>query len=870
MKQCNDSWMWRLLQSAALLAVLVALLGMRIDVVRADSCPTTLLISEYVEGSGNNKAIEVYNGTGAEIDLAGYRLTLYTNGNTTPQSTYDFSGTLADGATFVVANSSADSEISAVADDTSGVAFFNGNDALVLTYNSTVIDSIGDVGNNAAWGAEVTLVRKSSVIVGDTVENDDFTTADWDSYAQNTFTYLGSHTMDACGSGGANNLSITKVAAPTVNVDINDLVTYTVVISNSSTLSDTHALFTDTLPTEVDFAYWVTQPSGTNLANDELTWQGNVTNSHKITFTFAVTNLVKGIPVENTAEFSATSTGSASASYVAALACDMSTATTCIHLIQGDNDNSNMQGDSVTVEGIVVGVFPDLDGFFVQEEDSDTDDSPATSEGIFVYLDTASITVNVGDKVQVTGTVNEYYNNTQLSNATVTAAGTDTVPTPTALTLPFASSEYAERWEGMLIRNTQPLSVTEIYLLGRYGQVLLSAGRLMQGTQAALPGAAALAIEAENALNEIILDDGDTTQNPATIIHPSPELSADHTLRGGDTITNILGVVNYANNAYRIQPTNTPTYIPSNPRPTTLQTTGDLTIASFNVLNYFDTFSGCTGGVGGSTMSCRGAEDAIEFTRQRDKIIAAMVAIDADIFGLMEIENDGYANGNSAIDDLVDGLNAVAGAGTYAYNDVDAATGDTNALGTDAIKVDMIYKPATVNLVGTTVALDYGDSKNRVSLIQSFQDNASGEIFTVIVNHFKSKGSSCDSIGDPDTGDGQGNCNLTRTYAATTLSDTLATDPTGVNDPDYLIIGDLNSYGKEDPITSLEAAGYTDMVEHFGGLYGYVFSGRWGTLDYALASSSLITQINRTEACSESVFRAKYRSRGAQRCLYYI
>ena len=88
---------------------------------------------------------------------------------------------------------------------------------------------------------------------------------------------------------------------------------------------------------------------------------------------------------------------------------------------------------------------------------------------------------------------------------------------------------------------------------------------------------------------------------------------------------------------------------------------------------------------------------------------------------------------------------------------------------------------------------------------------------TVAVNHFKSKGSDCDELGDPDTGDGQGNCNGTRTQAAAALADFLASDPTGSGDPDVLIIGDLNAYDEEDPIDTLKAAGYTDLNEVFGG-----------------------------------------------------
>ncbi len=178
--------------------------------------------------------------------------------------------------------------------------------------------------------------------------------------------------------------------------------------------------------------------------------------------------------------------------------------------------------------------------------------------------------------------------------------------------------------------------------------------------------------------------------------------------------------------------------------------------------------------------------DATEFTRQRDKIVAAMVAIDADVFGLMEIENH---PGDVPAADLVAGLNAAAGAGTYDYL-------ETGAIGTDAIRQAVIYKPATVTPVGAYAVLDstvdprFNDEKNRPVLAQTFIDDTTGGIFTVAVNHLKSKGSDCDDIGDPDIGDGAGNCNLTRLAAAEALVDWLATDPTGSGDEDFMIIGD--------------------------------------------------------------------------------
>jgi endonuclease/exonuclease/phosphatase family metal-dependent hydrolase len=269
---------------------------------------------------------------------------------------------------------------------------------------------------------------------------------------------------------------------------------------------------------------------------------------------------------------------------------------------------------------------------------------------------------------------------------------------------------------------------------------------------------------------------------------------------------------------------------------------GNLKVASFNVLNYFttiDTGAPICGPL--QNQECRGADTPEELARQRAKIVAALSAINADVVGLIEIEN--YP-GNVPTADLVNGLNDMLGAGTYDFI-------VTGAIGTDAIRQALIYKPATVTPLGAFAILDasvdarFLDDYNRPALAQSFQDNATGGIFTVAVNHLKSKGSDCNDLGDPDLGDGAGNCNLTRLAAALALADWLATDPTGSGDADALIIGDLNSYDKEDPIDALLAAGYTDLLGYLQGeyAYSYVFDGQIGYLDYALANTALVDQV---------------------------
>jgi predicted extracellular nuclease len=544
---------------------------------------------------------------------------------------------------------------------------------------------------------------------------------------------------------------------------------------------------------------------------------------------------------------------------------------TPIYQIQGSGLSAAITG-SVTTRGVVVGDYegpsPALRGFYIQDPTGDGDAN--TSDGIFVFNGNND-SVSLGDVVRVVGTAAEFQDQTQISATTITKCGTGTV-TPVDVTLPFASPTEAERYEGMLVRLPQTLYVTEHFQLGRFGQVVLSSGgRLKQPTNVTTPGAAANALQAQNNLNRIILDDALQNQNPDPILfgRNGQPLSASNTLRGGDTATGIVGVMTYtwagnaaSGNAYRVRPIGAlngyVNFVAANPRPTTAPDVGGtLRVVGFNLLNFFNTFDGlpdtvdnCTNGVGGPPTDCRGADTLAEFNRQWPKTVAAILAMNPDVLGFNEMENDGYGP-DSAIAFLVNKLNEATAPGTYAFIDADAATGQVNALGTDAIKVGLIYKPARVTPVGQTAALNTpafvngGDSapRNRASLAQAFQQNDNGAIFIVNVNHLKSKGSACDL---PDQGDGQGNCNVVRTNAAQQLAAWLATNPTGIADPDILLIGDYNSYAKEDPITALKNAGYINLIENRLGddAYSYVFDGQWGYLDHALASPSLNAQVS--------------------------
>ncbi len=703
----------------------------------AAAAPTELFFSEYVEGSSFNKAVEVYNGTGAAVDLAtgGYAVDIYFNGSASLGSKIALDGTVAAQDVFVLADNDAAAPVLGVADQTSTASFFNGDDAVVLRKGTTVLDVIGQIGFDPgnAWGTaptstqNSTLQRKESVTQGDRDGSDAFDpAAEWNGFPSDTFTGLGSYG----GDGGA---------------------------------------------------------AGT---------------------------------------------------------CEAAPVVTLISAVQGATDTTPCAGQTVSVEGVVVGDFegpsPALRGFYVEEEESDWDDNAATSEGIFVFNGNSD-SVSAGQRVRVTGSVSEFGEQTQLSARSVDVLDAGPVSVPeTSVTLPVTRLDDLEAFEGMLVRFPQSLVISEYFNYDRFGEVVLanppgSLSRPYTPTSYAEPGAEAQVVAELNARSRITLDDGLSAQNPDVTRHPNgAPFSLTNRFRGGDTLTDTVGVLDYRFGLYRVQPTRAAVYTSVNPRTAAPEAVGgSFKVASFNVLNYFTTFGG---------PNDRGADDQTEFERQQAKIVAALKAIDADVFGLIEIQN----NGDTALQSLVDALNAEVGAGTYSFV-------PTETIGTDAIKVALLYKPAAVTPVGDFALLDssvdprFIDTKNRPALVQTF-DDVDGGRFTVAVNHFKSKGSSCDDVGDPNTGDGQGNCNRTRTQAAAALVDFLATDPTGSGDPDFLIVGDLNSYDEEDPIDTLKAAGYTDLNEAFGGefAYSYAFDGQFGYLDYALSSPILTAQVTGT------------------------
>ncbi len=308
-----------------------------------------LLLSEYVEGSSNNKALEIFNGTGAAIDLnvGGYNVQMFFNGNSSAGLTVNLTGVVANGDVFVLAQSAADPAILAAADQTSAASWFNGDDAIVLRKGTTVIDSLGQVGSDPGteWGsgltstADNTLRRKADFCTGDTVTSDAFDPAtQWDGFATNTFAGLGAH---SCAG---------------------------------------------------------TPPPPPPPVQEKEIWQ-----------------------------------------------------------IQGAGLASPFAGQTVkTLDNVVTGVASN--GFFIQTPEARVDADAETSNGIFVFT-SSTPAVQVGDQVDVTGSVSEFFNFTEIDGPTVTVDSTGNA-LPAAVLLdadtpspnqPQPATEM-ERYEGMIVR----------------------------------------------------------------------------------------------------------------------------------------------------------------------------------------------------------------------------------------------------------------------------------------------------------------------------------------------------------------------------------------------------------------------------------
>lgn len=548
--------------------------------------------------------------------------------------------------------------------------------------------------------------------------------------------------------------------------------------------------------------------------------------------------------------------------------------------VQGTGTASPLVGTTVTTRGKVTAAFPTggFAGYYIQTPGTGGDLTPANhtaSDAIFVYSPSTVAGVKIGDYVEITGAVTEFFGMTQMTVADAASLKNLTEAAPevkaTNFALPAAET-FRESLEGMLLAPQGPVTVTDNYALNQYGEIGLSGGTttLVQPTAVAPYGSAEYtATVAENSARGIKLDDGATTnflKDATTKAQVLPYLTATDPVRVGSPVTFKTNVVlSYANNAWKFQPltqlteANTTTVQPAGFGATRVDAPaavgGNLKMASFNVLNYFpttgDQLTGCTyytDRAGNpitvrSGCDARGAANAENLKRQQDKTVAAITASGADVVSLMEIENSAQfgKNRDDALAKLVAALN-VATPGIWDY--VRTPTNAPALADEDMIRTAFIFKKGVAEPLGEsvihndTVAFAYA----RKPLAQVFKPvgAADDKKFIAIANHFKSKGSPPPN--DPtDTDTGQGNSNLARTAQARSLL-TFSNELQASQGTDKVfLLGDFNAYAKEDPMNVFATSGYVNQDERAKNADGsakhsYLFGGLVGSLDHVLAS----------------------------------
>ena len=566
----------------------------------------------------------------------------------------------------------------------------------------------------------------------------------------------------------------------------------------------------------------------------------------------------------------------------------------------------------VRTRGVVTAAYPTggFNGFYVQTAGTGGDPKPAeggASDAVFVWLGAPAPTATypeIGDHVEVVGLPTEFNGLTQVDARAASKGSTTVLTEPAAAVKPRAfelpSPALREQYEGELVLPSQGYTVSNNFNLNNFAEIGLAVGDspLITPTEVARPGTPELdAVKADNAARAIALDDGSSTNflgGTTNQAIPLPWISDGDVVRVNSAVTFTEPVVvDWRNSTWKFQPTQQLTA--DGEAPATFEDTrtaapepvgGDLTLATFNVLNYFST-TGEEWVAAGSGRSCsyytdraganvtndrcnpdgpRGAANQANLERQEAKIVAAINAIDADVISLEEIENSAAfgLDRDEALATLVAALNEEAGPDHWAY----VPSPEAVPAAEDVIRTAFIYQPASVETMGSSVIHDDEAVffNAREPLAQAFKPvgGDADEAFSVIVNHFKSKSTSgAPSSGDNANGE-QGAWNGDRVRQAESLADFTAEFAAAAGTEAVFLTGDFNSYTQEDPLQVLYGEGFTDIASE--GEWSYSFSGMSGSLDHVLANeaaSAMVTgsdiwEINAVESVAYEYSRSNY------------
>ena len=380
----------------------------------------------------------------------------------------------------------------------------------------------------------------------------------------------------------------------------------------------------------------------------------------------------------------------------------------------------------------------------------------------------------------------------------------------------------ASQYDGKLVELNQTLYVTNTGNWNKYGEITLSSKRLMSPTEVALPGSAEYRnIVAENEFDQLILSDGSSKQYP----NPRPWTGDGDYIRTGAYTNKVVGRFTIEEYGYTITPTEVPVF-EGNERPMEVVGLGDydVKVCGFNLQIYIAT----------EWDGEYGPASKAESDKQHAKIVKALAAIDADVFGLVEVQQ-----GQVALEKLSNALNEIDPSAQYTYiND------GTQVYGTYT-KAGYLYKASKVKPIRQLQSNDTGVKHRKKA--QGFEVLATGARFIYMINHFKAK-SGKGSGDNADKGDGQSTYNGDRVREATAVATFAKSCANYFGDNDVLVMGDLNAYSMEDPIRIFTDAGYTNLIKKYDANgYSYSYHGTVGCLDHALANEAIEAQVTGCE-----------------------
>ena len=849
---------------------------------------TELFFSEYIEGTSNNKALEIYNGTSSAVDLTaqGYNIQMYFNGSASAGLTINLSGTVVPGDVFVLAHSSASATILAQADQTNGSGWFNGDDAVVLRRGTTIIDVIGQIGFDPGteWGtgltstADNTLRRKSSVSAGDSNGGDAFDPAvEWDGFATDTFDGLGFHIQDEGESAPFVSSTSPARGATNVAVNANILITFsepvdvsdpwfsiTCFASGAHTATSSGGPMSYTLDPDDDFL--LGERCTVTVIGDAVTDQDDppatMAGDHVFSFT------TQALPAT-------------------------------ISEIQGTSHISPLVSRSVTnVEGIVTARrTAGGRGYWIQDPVGDGDS--ATSDGVFVFLNQAPA-AQIGDRVRVTGAVTEFrggcpdpctpaagsgFNNltiTQItsSNANVQILSSgNPLPAPTVIGLggrmpptetidddsettrdielendydPSGDAiDFYESLEGMLVRvDAGSIVVGPTKSFGEI-TVLPDGGSWASGLRS--PRGGILLSGYEDGNPERIQVDDEILRDLAPV--PRPAKAMPDVDVGAIVTTPIVGPLDYTFANYKIQATTTPAFEPSPIERETATPSADqeLAVATFNVENLAAT------------------DPQAKFDELATMIVSNLRS--PDLIGIEEVQDNTGRADNGVVDAsqtwarLIAAVEA-AGGPLYEYRQIDPENNADGGQPGGNIRVGFLFRtdrglsfidrpggdattptavidhPSGPRLSFSPGRVDPGNPAfvdSRKPLAGEFRFRGK-KLFAVVV-HFSSKG------GDqPLFGRFQPPTRLTET-ARHGQAQAVADFVSQVRDADpnayVVVLGDVNDFQFSQTVGILEGAGLTTFIDALpeNERYSYVFEGNSQVLDQILGSPPVLARL---------------------------